>query len=679
MPVDAAPPEIIVTGPARLPEAAGDPAFSIVKLGGAELQSSPRLDEVLATVPGVSLFRRNSSLGANPTTQGVSLRGIAGSAASRALVTLDGVPQNDPFGGWVIWSGIAPDRVQAVTVVRGAGAGPYGAGALTGTIDLAARTAALGGVTAEGSVGSLDDRQGEALASGRVGAADVFASLAGESTAGYIPVRARRGAADQPLTLNDWSGAAGAAGDIGVGTLSARASGYQEDRGSGLVGAESRARGGQASLTLARAPTAAALGYRLQAWASSSDLLNTSVSVAANRASTTPANDQYATPATGYGLNAAVRRATGADTLELGADLRGAEGESRELFKYVADAFTRSRRSGGEALTGGLYVEATHAAGPWLWAGGARLDGWRDFDAHRIEANTATGAVTLDQHTPDQGGTEPTARLALRRDLPDGLFARTATYVGFRPATLNELDRTFRVGNDVTEANPALRPEQLFGGEIGLGGAGAGWSWDATVFVSRLNDAVINATLRVAENGPFTDPVEGVIPAGGTLYQRRNVDHIDAAGLETEARRRLGPVDLTLAADYTSARVDGGAAAAQLTGKQPAETPRFTATAAAVWRVSERLRLSSDIRYETKRFDDDLNTRPLGDGAVVNARAEWRIGRGAAVFLAGDNLFDAALQTGRTAASGALPGVVIPGVVSYGPPRMVRVGVTFRE
>ena len=142
MPVDAPPPvEIVVTGPARLPEAAGDPAFSIVKLGGAELRSSPRLDEVLETVPGVSLFRRNSSLGANPTTQGVSLRGIAGSGASRALVTLDGVPQNDPFGGWVIWSGIAPDRVQAVTVVRGAGAGPYGAGALTGTIDLAARTA----------------------------------------------------------------------------------------------------------------------------------------------------------------------------------------------------------------------------------------------------------------------------------------------------------------------------------------------------------------------------------------------------------------------------------------------------------------------------------------------------------------------------------------------------------
>jgi vitamin B12 transporter len=279
--------------------------------------------------------------------------------------------------------------------------------------------------------------------------------------------------------------------------------------------------------------------------------------------------------------------------------------------------------------------------------------------------------VTLNQHTADRGGAEPTARLAPRRDLTDSFYARAATYAGFRPATLNELNRTFRVGNDVTEANPALRPERLYGADVGVGGAGAGWSWDATAFVNRLDDAVINVTLHT---GPYTDPVEGVIPAGGTLYQRQNVDHIDAAGIETEARRRIGPVDLTLAADYTRASVDGGGAAPQLTGKAPAETPRFTATASAAWRLSDRLRLSTEIRYETKRYDDDLNTRPLGDGAVVNARAEWRVRRDFAVFLAGDNLFDAALQTGRTAASGG-----VPGVVSYGPPRMVRVGLTFRE
>ena len=100
-------PEIVVTA-ARLPPAAGDAAFSVVRLDAAVLDRSTRLDEALRSVPAVSLFRRTSSLAANPTTQGISLRAIAPSGAGRTLVTLDSVPLNEPFGGWVIWSRIAP-------------------------------------------------------------------------------------------------------------------------------------------------------------------------------------------------------------------------------------------------------------------------------------------------------------------------------------------------------------------------------------------------------------------------------------------------------------------------------------------------------------------------------------------------------------------------------------------
>jgi outer membrane receptor protein involved in Fe transport len=99
----------------------------------------PQLDAALAQVPGLSLFRRNSSLSANPTVQGVSLRAFAPSGAGRALVTLDGVPQNDPFGGWVIWTSLPPEDIQAAEIVHGAGAGPYGAGALTGVVRIVTR------------------------------------------------------------------------------------------------------------------------------------------------------------------------------------------------------------------------------------------------------------------------------------------------------------------------------------------------------------------------------------------------------------------------------------------------------------------------------------------------------------------------------------------------------------
>ena len=130
--------ETVVVRAARLPPALGDQAFSIIRLDSADLEDQPRLDQALEQVPGVSLFRRASSLSANPTTQGLSLRAIAPSGSSRALVTLDGVPQNDPFGGWVIWSALPSEDIESAEIVRGAGAGPcYGAGgALTGVVAL---------------------------------------------------------------------------------------------------------------------------------------------------------------------------------------------------------------------------------------------------------------------------------------------------------------------------------------------------------------------------------------------------------------------------------------------------------------------------------------------------------------------------------------------------------------
>jgi vitamin B12 transporter len=137
MPADQPTPvAAVVVEASRLPATPGDAAFTTVRIDPTVLQTSDRLDAALTSDPSFSLYRRTSSLGANPTTQGVSLRGVAGSGASRALVTLDGVPQNDPFGGWVIWTALPPETLGGATIVRGAGAGRYGAGALTGVVDL---------------------------------------------------------------------------------------------------------------------------------------------------------------------------------------------------------------------------------------------------------------------------------------------------------------------------------------------------------------------------------------------------------------------------------------------------------------------------------------------------------------------------------------------------------------
>lgn len=665
-PIEAAPvsevqvSEVIVTG-ARLPPSAGEGAFAISALADPAWARSTRLDEQLARAPGVSLFRRTSSLAANPTTQGLSLRAIAPSGAGRALVTLDGVPQNDPFGGWVIWSGLPSETIQDVRVVRGAGAQAYGAGALTGVVALVGRDGGGDTIEASAEAGSL----GYGRAALSAGSGGILASVAAERSDGWTPVRAGRGAADEALAMQSWSAALRYDTRLSVGpALAARLAVYDENRRSGLVGADARSRGAQASLTLAQAPSENRKGWRLQAWTLVSDLQNRSVAVGAARAFTTPANDQYETPAYGVGFNAALRGVRGPLEWELGADLRAAEGETHERFRYMSGQFTRRREAGGRTTTAGLYADASWTRGAWLVTGDLRLDQWRAFDARRREFDAQTGAATLDEAPAGRSTTTPTGRIGLRRDLGPG-FLRAAAYAGFRPPSLNELHRPFRVGNDVTEANAALKPERLYGVEFGGGLDGRAGGLTATVFVNRLDDPVANVTIG---EGPATFPTAGFIPAGGVLRQRRNVGRIDAVGLELDGRAKLSERwILTSAVMATRAEVDGGADAPQLTGKRPAQAPRLAASAGLEWKAAERLDLFLAARHEGARFDDDLNTRRLAAATTLNLSARYAVNAATRLDVELRNGFDAKVATGRTG----------DGVTSYDAPRSLWIGVTY--
>ena len=117
--------------------AAGTPASTTV-LTSAEVLTSAAgaMDDLLRYTPGFSLFRRSSSRTANPTTQGVTLRGVSGSGASRTLVLTDGVPLNDPFGSWVYWNRVPQAAIDRVEVLRGTTGDLYGAEALGGVVQL---------------------------------------------------------------------------------------------------------------------------------------------------------------------------------------------------------------------------------------------------------------------------------------------------------------------------------------------------------------------------------------------------------------------------------------------------------------------------------------------------------------------------------------------------------------
>lgn len=662
-------PDVVVTG-ARLPPAAGEAAFSLIRLDERDLRDQQRLDEALASVPAVSLFRRASSLAANPTTQGVSLRAIAPSGAGRTLVTLDGVPLNDPFGGWVIWSQVPTESLSGLDVVRGSGAGPYGAGALTGVIQLRERD---GGSVLDASIAERGGARLSASGATALGPARFVASGLHETSDGYVPVRGpNAGAADTPLDLEVRSAALRADVPAADAVVSLRASAFEEARGSGLAGARATASGHALSATAAAQPRVDRPGWRLQAWRRESDLANSSVAVAADRSTTTPANDQYETPANGWGLNAALRRIIVSGGVarvewELGADARFNEGETRQRFRNLGAGFTRGRVAGGETSVAGVYAEGSRSSGPWLAAGGLRYDGWRNQNGRRLETDLASGLPTLDEAGPDRSGEVASARLAVRRDLGRGQALRLAAYSGFRPATLNELHRPFRVGNDLTEANAALEPERLTGAEAGWAWTGDRASLTATAFWTEIEDAIVNVTIG---EGPGTFPRAGFVPAGGVLRQRLNAGTIEAAGLEIDGRLDLTDrLSLRAALSATDARVDGGVMAPRLTGLRPVQAPIWSAVAGLEWAPLDRLTLAADLHWESRRFDDDLNSRVLDAAARVDLRADWTLTPSTTLWLAADNLFDADVEVSETAT----------GVAGFGPPRAVSLGVRLRR
>ena len=94
----------------RLPRPLPDVPSTVTVLSREEIDRTPALaaDGLLRAVPSVGTFRRTPSLVADPTAQGLNLRGVGPSGVSRALVLMDGVPVNDPFGGWIYWRSLPP-------------------------------------------------------------------------------------------------------------------------------------------------------------------------------------------------------------------------------------------------------------------------------------------------------------------------------------------------------------------------------------------------------------------------------------------------------------------------------------------------------------------------------------------------------------------------------------------
>jgi vitamin B12 transporter len=641
---------------ARLKPFRGDQAFSSVTVRQNDIAAAPSLDEALKSAAQSSLFRRSSSLTANPTVQGLSLRSIAPSGAGRALITLEGIPQNDPFGGWVIWASLPQDGIGLARIVRGAGGGAYGAGALTGVVDLslkAQREPSVSGYLAL----SEDGDQAARLSLTQRG----FGLYVGTETRyGDAVIREGRGAADRGTFGRDHQALFHYERPLceTCATVSILGGTFKSRRDSPLLGAGATSEGRQLGLSLTQTPSPNRLGYRLQGWYKSSDLSNRSVAINANRASTNLTNTQFATPAYGVGFNGALRRETLGGEWELGFDARHNKGEVREDFRYVLGNPTRNRLAGGETLMVGIYGQATHQMGPLFLTGALRLDHLKNQNGHRLETDLSTQTVLLDQYLKSERATLVSARLGAAMKTQE-ITWRAGVYNGFRPPSLNELYRPFRVGNDVTEANSALKPEKLWGGELGLDIDSPKGQFKVTVFYNILKDPITNVTLGF---GPGLFGPAGFIPQGGTLRQRQNQGQIKALGLEMSGFYRLTePLSLSTSLTLSDAEVKKAATAA-LNGNRPAQVPDYMASVGLTYRTTKHI-LSADLRLTGKAYEDDLNRLRLSPAEQIDLRYEYSLRPKVKLGVRIDNAFDTPLEIAKSG----------EGILSYDNRREIRV------
>ncbi|MHA7821059.1 MAG: TonB-dependent receptor [Erythrobacter sp.] len=618
--------EIVVTGEGLEPPLSNI-VYATVEIERDDIVSSGsgRIEDVLANVAGFQQFRRSDSRSANPSAQGVTLRALGGNATSRALVLLDAVPIADPFFGYIPLSAIAPETLSRIRVTRGGGSGPFGAGALAGTIELeSAGPQTIGDVTASLLANDRGETEASAVVSQELGAGFGVVSARWDRGKGFFTTTAGdRAPASARAAFDGWQfgvrGVAPLSPDI---ELQARVGLFEDDRTLRFEGANSSNEGQDSSLRVVGRGEWAfdALAY-VQARNFSNVVISSTRFVRVL--------DQRNTPSTGIGGKFELRppAAEGHD-LRIGADYRRSDGELQEdAYSAFTGALRERRRAGGVNSNLGFFIEDDWSIGPLVVTGGLRADHTRIEDGF-FRAVDAGGALVSETLAPDRSDWALSWRAGASFYATRRLDLRAAAYTGLRLPTLNELYRPFVVFPVVTEANAALENERLEGFEIGM-------SWQPvnaivvslTAFDNEVENAIANVTL--APN----------------LRQRQNLPAIKAQGIEGAVAARFGAVSFDASLAYTDAEIAGEGASLALDGNHPPQTPEIAASATLAWEPRDGWRVAGTLRHVGSQFEDDQETDILPAATTVNLFAQMPIAGRFSLVARAENLFDETIVT----------------------------------
>lgn len=632
----------------NLPEEAMASSVRVVPEEQLQSTAGVSLDEKLRQVPGFELFRRSSSLVSNPTSQGVSLRGLGSTAASRTLVLANLIPVNDPFGGWIHWDETPQLLIQQVEVVRGGGSDLYGSSAIGGVVDVVEHPPTVAAGELQLGYGQENTPQASLIESLSRGPWHGLVAADWLRTDGYILVApAERGAIDRPNNVHYQNADAQVERTFGTrGSAFLAGNMLNEARDNGTVVQDNATRLWRYNAGLDWNVTDRS-SLKLRAYGVTEHYRQSFSATAADRNSETLTRLQ-SVPTGELGGAAQWLQAVGSHlTLLAGTDVTDVRADDWELTFFnhptgYLDTTARQRQTG-------VYGEGILQWAQWTVTGSVRFDHFVNSDAEQW--SLAKGVFT-NTVIPDRTENVGDPRLGVVRRLNSNWSLTGTAFRAFRSPTMNELYRTGQVGQQVTLANPLLRSERATGWETGVQFAQPSRTSvvRASYFWTEINRPVIALTL--AQSGQ------------NITLERENLGQIRSRGVSVDYEVTPRPwLFFSGGYQYAQATVTRFDQEPQLVGNWIPQVPHNTGTVQGTF-VSRRWgTLSVQVRGTGHQYDDDQNQFLLHGFFRTDAFYSHAVTHHAEIFIAGENLFDRTIEVGRTP------------VLTLGTPRLVRGGI----
>ena len=633
--------EVVVTAN-RTETRLGETPASVVTLSETEIKqtAAPTIDDALRQVAGFSLFRRTGSRQANPTAQGVSLRGVGASGASRSLVLFDGIPLNDPFGGWVQWNRVAPISVERIEVLRGGASSLYGSDSLSGAINiLSKRTTKKFDFSGEIYGGTQNTFSGSTFFGFKKDEWTADFVAAQFQTKGYILTdENQRGLADGFAGSKNTNFSARFGKTFGTrGDIFFKPSYFGEARTNGTPAQINRTHirqfvsGGQFQIPDSRFQISdVKFDWRFYGGTQVYDQTFSAVSAdrnseILNRIQRVPAQNL------GFSLNTSAVVLKN-QTLVAGFEARAVRGASDEIG--IANLRPTSLLgAGGRERTFGVFAQDFARIGSKLvLSASARYDSWRNYAAASTTRTLLTNQTNVIRF-PDRDETAFSPQVSALYQLTKDVSVFALASKSFRAPTLNELYRGFRVGNVVTNANQNLLAERADNYEAGASLLKNKFYLRGNFFAATISNPVSNVTLTTTPNL--------------IVRQRQNVGKITTRGGEIEAETRIKRLRISAGYLFSDARVAEFPANRALENLRVPQTARHQITfqtnyALKSWDFAVQSRASS------AQFDDDLNTFRLEPYFQADVFISKRFGENLRVFTGIENIFNSRYSVGKT-------------------------------